>query len=103
MIRGPTVGPGKAIMLSGYHYDDNRTPRKPHPLRVALTTLALVLAAGLLTIVLSACMGRPDHNVTVIPPVLSTDTFLPCQHEDSVNCYWDADTMGNGTGRSFSV
>lgn len=27
----------------------------------------------------------------------------PCQTEDSDNCYWDADTMGNGTGKSFTV
>ncbi len=27
----------------------------------------------------------------------------PCATEDSDNCYWDADTMGNGEGRSFTV
>jgi hypothetical protein len=25
----------------------------------------------------------------------------PCQYEDSVGCYWDARTMGNGEGHSF--
>lgn len=25
----------------------------------------------------------------------------PCDFEDSPNCYWDADTMGNGSGLSF--
>lgn len=25
----------------------------------------------------------------------------PCQTEDSSNCYWNAQTMGNGNGRSF--
>ena len=24
-----------------------------------------------------------------------------CPTEDSVNCYWDADTMGNGHGNSY--
>ena len=27
----------------------------------------------------------------------------PCQVEDQVNCYWDADTMGNGEGNDFVV
>jgi hypothetical protein len=25
----------------------------------------------------------------------------PCVYEDSRHCYWQADTMGNGTGRTF--
>ena len=25
----------------------------------------------------------------------------PCPDEDSVNCYWDASTAGNGVGHSF--
>lgn len=25
----------------------------------------------------------------------------PCAFEDSTWCYWDASTMGNGSGRSF--
>jgi hypothetical protein len=25
----------------------------------------------------------------------------PCAEEDSSNCRWDADNMGNGTGTSF--
>ena len=29
------------------------------------------------------------------------DPLPPCAEEDSMNCYWDADTMGNGIGRSF--
>lgn len=27
--------------------------------------------------------------------------FPTCQAEDSVGCYWDASTAGNGTGTSF--
>lgn len=27
--------------------------------------------------------------------------FPRCEYEDSENCYWDATTMGNGTGTSF--
>ena len=25
----------------------------------------------------------------------------PCVTEDSTNCYWDAQSMGNGVGNSF--
>lgn len=25
----------------------------------------------------------------------------PCAYEDDINCYWDAQTMGNGQGQSF--
>lgn len=32
------------------------------------------------------------------PPALP-----PCPTEDSVGCYWDAPTMGNGDGRSYTV
>ena len=27
----------------------------------------------------------------------------PCATEDSDNCYWNAETMGNGKGQSFIV
>jgi hypothetical protein len=32
---------------------------------------------------------------------LEGQTLYPCPVEDAPNCYWDAATMGNGTGRSF--
>lgn len=35
--------------------------------------------------------------------VLSVPASTPCPTEDSVSCYWDASTMGNGTGASFTV
>lgn len=31
------------------------------------------------------------------------DGMDACPTEDSVSCYWDADTMGNGHGRSYTV
>lgn len=31
----------------------------------------------------------------------SASTLPPCEFEDSINCYWDAETMGNGHGSSF--
>jgi hypothetical protein len=35
--------------------------------------------------------------------IASDKVLPPCPTEDSDNCYWDADTMGNGIGRSFTV
>jgi len=29
---------------------------------------------------------------------VASDKLPPCATEDSVHCYWDADTMGNGVG-----
>ena len=29
------------------------------------------------------------------------NVLRPCALEDSKDCYWDARTQGNGTGRSF--
>ena len=31
------------------------------------------------------------------------ESLPPCQTEDSDNCYWDADTMGNGQGHDSIV
>lgn len=35
--------------------------------------------------------------------VLDTHAPKPCEAEDSVSCFWDADTRGNGEGQSFIV
>lgn len=34
----------------------------------------------------------PEPGLAVLPA---------CETEDSTNCIWDADTQGNGEGRSF--
>lgn len=34
-------------------------------------------------------------------PVQGGVSFPACATEDSTNCFWNADTMGNGTGNSF--
>lgn len=31
-----------------------------------------------------------------------TVELAPCWTEDSINCYWDATTRGNGAGQSFA-
>ncbi len=42
------------------------------------------------------CEAAPVPAVTGDPLM-----FWPCPTEDSVNCYWNAKTHGNGRGRSF--
>lgn len=32
---------------------------------------------------------------------LYCEELPPCKTEDSTECFWDAQTMGNGTGQSF--
>ena len=56
--------------------------------RITFAAGALLAAAGFL--VTAACAAPPAD--------------LPaCEQEDSVSCYWDAHTRGNGQGRSFWV
>lgn len=39
----------------------------------------------------------PEETVWSVEP-----TTLPyCEQEDSINCFWDAQILGNGTGESF--
>jgi hypothetical protein len=63
-----------------------------------LTGLAIVIVAFGITLwclqLGSANEGAPDRAPRVI-------TLTPCEHEDSRNCYWDADERGNGEGVSF--
>jgi len=53
-----------------------------------LKTIYATLLAIVALVVVTSLFGTP-----------AGDTLKPCKHEDSVNCYWDADTMGNGKGR----
>lgn len=52
----------------------------------------------LLTILLAG-IAMAGHVVTSNMP--SAEPLGPCPTEDSDNCYWDAPTMGDGTGESF--
>lgn len=43
-----------------------------------------------------------DEMVSQYPDALPLDlTLPPCEFEDSVNCYWDAQSRGDGQGASF--
>jgi hypothetical protein len=55
-----------------------------------MVRLVLVAVIGLQWSVIGATIGTAVG-------IYST----PCATEDSTNCRWDAETMGNGTGRSF--
>lgn len=57
---------------------------------------------------------RPTIGTVVTPFLLALAFVLsliaaqspqlpPCATEDSVSCDWDADTQGNGHGRSYTV
>jgi hypothetical protein len=66
-------------------------------MRRTLTTLAAaaIIATGG-GIAADAHTGESPHRHAVIPTT-------PCEYEDSVNCFWDAGSMGNGSGHSFWV
>lgn len=37
------------------------------------------------------------------PPARAKWMSRPCVYEDGINCFWNADSMGNGMGHSFYV
>lgn len=60
-------------------------------LRAVMVAAVAVIAAGWLAIVFAVLA---DTDAQLLPP---------CATEDSNNCYWDADTMGNGIGTDSIV
>jgi hypothetical protein len=66
-------------------------------MRRTLTTLAAaaIIATGG-GIAANAHQGEGPHRHATIPTT-------PCKYEDSVNCFWDAGSMGNKSGHSFWV
>jgi len=48
----------------------------------------------MLSLVIAAVLGAAVQSAPLPPP---------CPTEDSVSCYWDAESRGNGQGRSFVV
>lgn len=58
-------------------------------LRVAYSVAWRILAGVL-------CLG-------VVASVVLHASQTPCATEDSTFCHWDADTQGNGHGRSFTT
>lgn len=53
----------------------------------------IITAAVIIIATLTGCNDTSDW----------TQGYEPCATEDSTSCYWDADTMGNGQGTSYTV
>lgn len=43
----------------------------------------------------------PPVETVAVDPEPVAQALPPCAEEDSTDCFWDAQTMGNGQGRSF--
>ena len=62
-------------------------------------TLAGGLAAGT---IIGAGPAQGSEVRTELPPRYDQPWLnRPCKWEDSIQCYWNAGTMGNGRGHSF--
>ncbi|NEB42571.1 hypothetical protein [Streptomyces sp. SID14515] len=56
------------------------------------------MTAAIASLALVGCTS-PEAPPLEIPS--QSPTAVPCQYEDSVNCYWDAPKRGNSKGASF--
>jgi len=63
------------------------------PAAITLTGALLLIAHG----------PAAEPTLPPTPTITHTQELPPCEEEDSDNCYWDADTRGNGEGHSFEV
>lgn len=57
--------------------------------------------AGLAAGAILATGGTALASEIARPVPLPQSVNHPCAQEDSVNCYWNANTQGNGAGHSF--
>jgi hypothetical protein len=68
--------------------------------------LAVGIAAGFaggLSLAVHADAPRCTDSIADAGGICHGEPLPPCPTEDSDDCYWDAATMGNGSGRSFMV
>lgn len=69
--------------------------RAVHPrLRVNWAAIWTVVLGTLLGFVIGSAI-----TFSIMAPALTVPSLPPCVTEDSTGCYWDGETMGNGTGR----
>jgi len=62
-------------------------------------SLVAIIAAGLVGVgIVGAYVAFVAHDIASAREVRE---LRPCVTEDASDCYWDADVMGNGEGRSF--
>ena len=66
-------------------------------IRYAAPIFAASLAAGF------ALGYALDSTADPLPTPAPSSTLPPCEYEDSDNCFWDAQSRGNGEGTSFVV
>lgn len=62
-----------------------------------------IVAAVILIGSFAVLLGIAANEYPDLPPLTKVSestpgSLPPCAEEDSDNCYWDADTMGNGQG-----
>lgn len=65
---------------------------------VVIAIVALIIGA-----VYAAWTSQPAPEPTPTFTDMQLPMLPPCETEDSNNCYWDADTMGNGEGHDSIV
>lgn len=91
------------------HSDDilstpvNRVEESQARIIKSLILVVVMLVLALIGVVVESINAPRSETIIreseVVPP-----GYLPsCQSEDSDNCYWDAQTMGNGTGNDSVV
>ena len=63
---------------------------------------AATIAAGLVSATNVTADAQPKVSTTKVQ-AMPKWMHRPCPEEDSVNCFWDAGSRGNGVGHSFYV
>lgn len=58
-------------------------------------------ASGAILLVAVGIMNTQYVESTQVPTIKTVLELPACEFEDSTNCYWDAETRGNGQGTSF--
>lgn len=66
---------------------------------IGLCAILIASVGAVVTDDAHASGDQPDKT----SPVITWISNRPCAEEDSVNCAWNAQEQGNGTGHSFIV
>jgi hypothetical protein len=81
------------------HRTNTHTARK-----IAFVLVALaILASGIVLLATGPGFSAGQERALAKGQPTAKWMRTPCEYEDSVNCYWDAGTMGNKKGHSFYV
>lgn len=64
---------------------------------------SLIAAVTVSVAVSGASVAAASPAASPEPPARPVWARTACVTEDSVNCYWNAEQMGNGNGQSFYV